>query len=59
MLCGDPNEPSEKVRTNNELPEKEIAKTSPFTIASKRMKHSAVSLTKVVKTHTMKSTKHH
>ena len=42
---------------NNKLSEKEIEKTSPFTTASKRIKYSAVNLTKVVKTHTTKSTK--
>ena len=44
---------------NNKLSEKEIEKASPFTIASKRIKYWAVNLAKVVKTHTMKSTKDH
>ena len=35
--------------TNNELLEREIKKTIPFTIASKRMKHLRINLTKEVK----------
>ena len=35
--------------TNNELPEREIRKTIPFTIASKRMKYLGINLTKEVK----------
>ena len=34
---------------NNELTEKEIKKTSPFTIASKRIKYLGINLTKNVK----------
>ena len=32
--------------TNNELPEREIEKTIPFTIASKRIKYLGINLTK-------------
>ena len=35
--------------TNNELAEKEIRKTIPFTIASKRIKYLGINLTKEVK----------
>ena len=35
--------------TNNELAEREIRKTIPFTIASKRMKYLGINLTKEVK----------
>ena len=35
--------------TNNEQIEREIRKTTPFTIASKRIKHLGISLTKEVK----------
>ena len=35
--------------TNNELAEREIRKTIPFTIASKRIKYLGINLTKEVK----------
>ena len=35
--------------TNNELAEREIRKTVPFTVASKRIKHLGINLTKEVK----------
>ena len=35
--------------TNNELSEREIKKTIPFTIASKRIKYLGINLTKEVK----------
>ena len=35
--------------TNNELSEKEMKKTIPFTIASKRVKHLGINLTMEVK----------
>ena len=35
--------------TNNELIEREIRKTIPFTIASKRIKYLGINLTKEVK----------
>ena len=34
---------------NNELSEREIEKTIPFTIASKRIKHPGINLTKEMK----------
>ena len=37
------------VHANNELREKEIKETIPFTCASKRIKYLAINLTKVVK----------
>ena len=35
--------------TNNKLTERDIRKTIPFTIASKRIKYLGINLTKVVK----------
>ena len=35
--------------TNNRLSEREIKKTTPFTIASKRIKYLGINLTKEVK----------
>ena len=37
------------LQTKNELPEKEIKKTMPFIIPSKRIKYSGINLTKEVK----------
>ena len=44
--------------TNNEPVEREIRRTIPFTIASKRIKYLVVILTKEVKTYTLKTIRH-
>ena len=43
--------------TNNEVSEKEIKKTIPFTIASKRIKYLRIHLTKEVKELNIKNNK--
>ena len=43
---------------NNELSEREIKKTIPFTVTSKRIKQLGINLTKQVKTCTCKTKRH-
>ena len=44
--------------TNYELAEREIRKTIPFTVASKRIKYLGINLTNEVKTYTLNTTRH-